>query len=251
MYRLDGRIRYSETDEDGFLTMTGIINYFQDCSTFQSEDCGVGVEFLKKEHRAWMVSSWRIVVDQYPKLGDRVQIVTWPYAFKGIYGYRNFAVLDSKGSYLVRANSIWFLCDTDTLLPTRVRDEDVAPYGAEEPKLEMGEVPRKILLPQEFEEGEPIIVNRYHIDTNHHVNNAQYVEIARQAAGETRRIRELRAEYKKAAVLNDVMIPRVSAIENGHVLSLCSTEGRPYAVVWMQYADTASNSQEKQERQTI
>ena len=57
MYQLESRIRYSETNEAGFLTMTGIINYFQDCSTFHSEDCGVGVAFLEKEHRAWMLSS--------------------------------------------------------------------------------------------------------------------------------------------------------------------------------------------------
>lgn len=239
MYRLDSRIRYSETDEDGFLTMTGIINYFQDCSTFQSEDCGVGVEFLKEEHRAWLLSSWRILVERYPRLGERVQVVTWPYAFKGIYGYRNFAILDSEGNYLVKANSIWFLCDTTTLLPVRVREEDTAPYGAEEPPLDMGEVPRKIPVPQEFVQGEPIIVNRYHIDTNHHVNNAQYVEMARQAAGESGKIQELRADYKKAAVLGDTIIPRVSEMDQGKVLSLCSTEGRPYAVVWIQYESQA------------
>ena len=69
MYRLDSRIRYSETDEEGFLTMTGIINYFQDCSTFQSEDCGAGLEFLKNEHRAWLVSSWRIIAGSASRLG--------------------------------------------------------------------------------------------------------------------------------------------------------------------------------------
>ena len=234
-YTFDSRVRFSEVDHTKRMTLPGIINYFQDCSTFQSEDCGVGLEFLKNEHRAWLVSSWRIIADQYPRLGDRVQIVTWPYASKGIYGYRNFAILDKEGNYLVKASSVWFMCSTDTLLPVRVREEDVAPYGAEEPPLEMGEAPRKIALPQTFIQGEPVTINRYHIDTNHHVNNAQYIEIARQASGMQGRIRELRAEYKKAAVLGDVMIPRVSAMENGHILSLCSTEGKPYAVVWMQY----------------
>ena len=36
MYTFDSRVRYSETDEEGRLTVTGIINYMQDCSTFQS-----------------------------------------------------------------------------------------------------------------------------------------------------------------------------------------------------------------------
>lgn len=237
MYQIESRIRYSETDDSGFLTMTGIINYFQDCSTFHSEDCGVGVSYLAGIHRAWMLSSWRIVAERYPRMGERVVVSTWPYAFKGIYGYRNFAIQDMGGDYLVKANSIWFLCDTDTMLPTRVRLKDVSPYGAEEPCLEMGDAPRKIAVPEIGTEGEPILITRHHIDTNHHVNNAQYVDLARQAAGEERRIRELRAEYKKAAFLGDTVIPRTASRENGSVVSLRSPEGEIHAVVWMDYGD--------------
>ena len=47
MYTMKQRVRYSETDHTKHLTLTGIVNYFQDCSTFQSEDIGVGIEFLE------------------------------------------------------------------------------------------------------------------------------------------------------------------------------------------------------------
>ena len=39
-YTIEGRLRYSEIDHLGTVTLPGIINYFQDCSTFQSEDIG-------------------------------------------------------------------------------------------------------------------------------------------------------------------------------------------------------------------
>ena len=48
MYTFESRIRYSETDSDGKLAMASLINYFQDCSTFQSEDLGLGVECLQE-----------------------------------------------------------------------------------------------------------------------------------------------------------------------------------------------------------
>ena len=35
MYSFDSRVRYSEVDEDRKLSLTGVINYMQDCSTFQ------------------------------------------------------------------------------------------------------------------------------------------------------------------------------------------------------------------------
>ena len=38
MYELNSRVRYSETDIDAKLSLTGIMNYMQDCSTMQSED---------------------------------------------------------------------------------------------------------------------------------------------------------------------------------------------------------------------
>ena len=236
MYQLESRIRYSETDADGFLTMTGIINYFQDCSIFHSEDCGVGVQWLKDRHRAWMLSSWRILVDRTPRFGEKVRVSTWPYAFKGIYGYRNFAIQNDAGDFLVRADSLWFLSDTATLLPVRVTEEDVRAYGSNEPPIEMEKVPRKIQVPDELEEKEPILVTYHHIDTNRHVNNAQYVEMARQAARPEGKVRELRAEYKHAAVAGDTIIPKAGRTQEGDVVSLCSPEGKPYAVIWMAYS---------------
>ena len=53
-YEFNSRIRYSELDEDGKLSVNGLVNYFQDVSTFQSEKLGVGVEYLKKRRQAWI-----------------------------------------------------------------------------------------------------------------------------------------------------------------------------------------------------
>ena len=53
MYTFGSRIRYSETDEYGKLTLTGIMNYLQDCSTFQSEDIGLGISYRTEHHQAW------------------------------------------------------------------------------------------------------------------------------------------------------------------------------------------------------
>ena len=41
MYTFESRVRYSEVDAEGKLPVPGIIDYFQDCSVFQSEDLGV------------------------------------------------------------------------------------------------------------------------------------------------------------------------------------------------------------------
>lgn len=235
MYSFDSRVRYSEVAQDRKLSITGIINYLQDCSTFQSEDLNLGLGYLTEHHRAWWLSSWQIVIGRYPLLGEKITISTWPYDFKGIYGYRNFTIRDSQGAYLVKANSVWFFFDTEAGRPVRVGENDVRGYGAAgDKKLEMEYAPRRITLPAQYREAPPVAVARHHIDTNRHVNNAQYVEIAREALPEGIRIRELRVEYKKAAVLGDVMVPRISDECGSFTVSLCDGEGAPYAVVWLQ-----------------
>ena len=97
MYSFNSRIRYSEVGGDKLLSLNGIINYFQDCSTFQSEELNVGVGVLEEQHRIWVLSSWQIVVERYPALCEEVRISTWPYYFQGFCGYRNFTMKDSKG----------------------------------------------------------------------------------------------------------------------------------------------------------
>lgn len=231
MYDFKSRVRYSETDVDAKLSVTGIMNYFQDCSTFQSEDCGVGLSYLETVKRAWLLSSWQIRVIERPKLGDRITIATWPYEIKGIYGLRNFVILDEKGEYLVKANSCWFLVDTETGKPVRVTREDVDAYGAEEPKLPMEYAPRKIALPDDMEEAGRLLVMKHQIDTNHHVNNAQYVDMAREVLPEGTEIREIRAEYKKAAVLGDSVVLKRAETAKGYVVSICGVDGSVFANV--------------------
>ena len=67
-YSFKGRVRYSETGENGCLTLPGIQDYYQDCCTFQSEEIGQGVAELVNRQRAWELSCWQIVVNRYPKL---------------------------------------------------------------------------------------------------------------------------------------------------------------------------------------
>lgn len=237
MYTFNSRVRYSETDEFGRLSVTGIINYMQDCSTFQSEDAQVGVRYLGKNHKAWLLSSWQIMIDRYPRLGEHLIVGTWPHSFKGIYGYRNFVLRDESGNDFVRAESVWFLYDTEKNTPLRVQPEDTAPYGEELPRLELTPAPRKIPVPKLCRTGESVVVTRHHIDTNHHVNNAQYVDIARESIPTGLKIREIRADYKKAALLGDVMIPRISHEDQGEkqvwTVALSGDTGEIYAVIWL------------------
>ena len=104
--------------------------------------------------------------------------------------------------------------------------------GCGEP-LAMERAVRKIEVPKDYENAGPVVIAKHHIDTNHHVNNAKYVEIAREVLPGDIEITELRIEYKKAAVFGDSVYPRVSRAGACHTVSLCDGQGTAYAVIWL------------------
>lgn len=230
MYSFDSRIRYSETDSEGKLTMASLLNYFQDCSTFHSQDLDMGVDYFREIHQVWVLSSWQIVVERYPVLYERVIVGTQPYEMKGFLGFRNFAMMTEGGEYLAKANSIWSLLDLDTGKPVPVSQEMAHRYGLGG-KLEMEYAPRKITVPEGGTSGEAIVVKKHHLDTNRHVNNGQFVDMAMDFLPEGFVVGQLRAEYKKQAFLDDILLPYVAVCGDRTVVSLRDGKGAPYAVV--------------------
>ncbi len=230
MYTFDSRIRYSEIDSEGKLTMASLINYFQDCSTFQSEDLGLGIAYMKREHLVWVLSSWQIVVDRYPGICEKVRVGTLPYEMKGFLGYRNFVMMDGEGKYIARANSLWSLLDTDTGRPRAVVEDMLRGYPLEE-KLEMDYAPRRIAVPSGGEAREPLVVKKHHLDTNRHVNNQQFIGMAMEYLPEVFTVGQVRAEYKKQAFLDDVLTPVVSEEDDKIVVVLEDEAGKPYTIV--------------------
>ena len=230
MYIFESRIRYSETDSEGKLTLGALLNYFQDCSTFHSEDIGLGLYYLKSHHLVWVLSSWQIVVERYPAIGETVEIGTFPYEFKGFLGLRNFCMRTCTGEYLAKANTLWSLLDTQTGRPATPPGDMLEGYRLE-PRLEMEYAPRKIVMPEGGTSEEPIVIKKHHLDTNRHVNNGQYVDMAMEFLPDNFKIRQMRAEYKRQAFLDDVLYPHVVRGGETCTVSLRDDKGQPYVNV--------------------
>ena len=231
MYQYQTRIRYSELDEFGHLKPEALLDYFQDCSTFQSEDLGIGVGYLKARNIVWVLSSWQIVAERYPLLGEIVMVGTQPYEFRSFMGFRNFVMEDAVGSRIAYANSLFSLIDIDTARPVRPTAEMLERYELGE-KIDMDYAPRKIVIPEGAVQGEEITILPHHLDVNHHVNNGQFVRIAMDCLPKELHIHQLRVEYKKQVRLHEVLIPYVARTEAGaYVVVLKNREDEVCCVV--------------------
>ena len=229
-YEFQSRVRYSECGENCRLTLGGIVNYFQDAATFQGEELGIGIPYLKERGMAWILVSWQIITDHMPKLGETITTRTWAYSFHNFYGFRNLELTDANGARAAWANSVWVLMDRKNQRPVRVPEELTGRYGIEE-KLEMDYAPRRIAVPEGGELMEPFTIHRGHLDSNHHVNNGQYIQMALDYLPDGFDLRETKVEYREQTFLGDVIHPLVVREEEIVTVSLRKENEKVCAIV--------------------
>jgi len=232
MFFIDKKVTFSETGTDYGVKLTKILDYFQDVTILQSEELGVGVKALRDRGLGWVLSSWQVVVNRYPKLNEKIYIGTAPYEFKGFMGSRNFMIKTEEGEILSVANSIWSFVDIEKMMLTRVPEDVIGAYELSK-KLDMDYAPRKIKLLENMKELSPIEACYHNIDINNHVNNAQYIAMAEDLVPEGRRARQIRAEYRASAQFGDVIVPSVHVSEdkNTYTVLLADTNKNPYVIV--------------------
>lgn len=230
MYKIETKVRYSECGENGKMKLSSLVNQFQDSSSEHSESLGVGMDYLKEQKRAWILNSWQIVIERYPKAHEDIVVSTWPTGFRGVFGPRNFCMKTPGGEMLAYANTLWVYLDIEKGMPTKPSEEEKTIYGTE-PPLSMEYTSRKIKLPEEAEVVDTVSVRKYHIDTNSHMNNSQYVLLAAEVLPEDFVATQVRVEYKKSAVYGDKIVIKMAEEETRIVVELSDEENITYALV--------------------
>lgn len=230
MYSWKTKVRYSECGAKGTLTLAKIIDYFQDSSSAHSESLGAGMKFLEEQGGAWVLNSWQIEVNRYPDIMEEIEITTWPSDFKGVFGPRSFCMKSKDGEVLAMARTLWVYIDTKTGRPSKPSEELIQKYEVA-PAIEMEEISRKIQMPKELEAIDWITVRKYHIDTNQHVNNSQYVQMAMETFPQEFSAKKLRVEYKKSAVFGDRIYVKKAIEAERSVVALCNENDEIYTVV--------------------
>ncbi len=227
MYQFNSKIRYSELDETGKLSIENIVNYFQDASNFQAQDLGLDFDYYMSRDLAWVLSFWQIVFEENVGLGDAIEIGTYPHDFKSFMGFRNFYIKSKDGAYIAKANSVWTLLDMKKIRPAIPEKEILEKYPTSE-KLEMNYASRKVSIPTGGELMPPLTIRKADLDTNLHVNNAKFISLALEHIDTKLELEEVRAEYKKQAYLGDVLLPYRVRTEDGYGVSLLDQEGQSY-----------------------
>ena len=239
MYSFDSRIGYSEVDENHSIRIVSLINHLQDCSCFQMEDLGLGVEHQAKGHFAWVLAAIRIEIERLPLYCEKIRTSTWCHTMSRRQAGRNFSIHGADGAMIVRADSLWATIDVEAKRVCAIPESEQA-YVQGDEQLVLPAFTRKLSPQGEGFAGAPFAVAEHNIDTNSHVNNAQYVQMAFDAlASASRRVaptevRAITAQYRAQARLGDVITPIVHD-EDGSLCVELTGDGTVFAIVRIEF----------------
>ena len=166
-------------------SLPALMDCVQETSLLHTHSIKGAMDYYDEMGWVWVLTHWQVEVCSYPKLGEHINIATWPVGFKGYFGTRGYearnaenADNDENSNFILKANSNWMLLDRNTLKPVRPTEYILNKYG------ECFDFPitKDFSMPSlqgtdgfDLLSTHSYIPSRRDIDTNNHVNNISYV----------------------------------------------------------------------------
>ena len=177
IYEKTYEVNYYDTNYRLECKIASIMNYFGDIGSKQSEELGVGFDYLEANHCAWVFYKYKIDFKRYPKYGEKITVKTMAKGFKKFYASRIYQVYDEAGEIIIEAEGIFLLMDTIKRRAIKIPLDQYEIYGVldecnNEIKINKIEKLQEVMFNQNFK------VRYSDIDSNKHVNNVKYVEWA-------------------------------------------------------------------------
>ena len=118
---------------------------------------------------------------------------------------RQFWIKDANGGYIVKAESIWSLLDTEKRMPVRITEGDISKYQLGE-AFDSLKVSRKLKFQGEREVLGTTKVFKSFIDTNGHLNNADYMRIVEQFLPKGKKYNQIEIVYKMEYLIDEEIV---------------------------------------------
>ena len=142
---------------------------------------GYGLNDIETANCSWMVLYWKIKIYKRPKWNTKLKIKTWPKKFNKISSWRDFEVYDEEGNKIVIATSEWVLINAKELTIGGITEKMINDYGLNQESVFEEETNGKLKEPEKTQKIYKYTARRRDGDTNHHVNNVNYLEFAYDA----------------------------------------------------------------------
>ncbi len=170
-----------DADAFGHLAPAALAGYLQEAAGRSASLFGWSLAELQRRGLTWVLAREHIVLDEPLRLGDTLEVETWPSGLDRLAAMRDFRVF-LNGREVGRALTAWIALDLATRRPVRPSTILPEPFHRQTEHVLPAAVPLAAL-------GDASIDRRFQvrfgdIDANLHVTNASYVAWALEAVDE-------------------------------------------------------------------
>ncbi|MBQ6991848.1 MAG: hypothetical protein IJN50_02895 [Clostridia bacterium] len=212
------KVEYYDIGEDRKATDKSILKYLQKIAGMHSDEMGCGLEELAKENLGWIITNWKLNVINKPKYNEDIIVKTWVRKIDKLYYYRDFEILNEQGEKIAIATSRWILMDVKNKTAKKVEDRFVRLHTIHEEEVFSNYKFTKIKEAESYENEFNYKVQRRDIDTNHHVNNLNYLDFAYETLPEevynNKKFNNIEISYKNEIKPNEEIVCKYSEIND-------------------------------------
>lgn len=177
IFKKEYKINIFDVDSEHKCKFSSLVDFLWDVVISQSDYLGETKGGFVQNQCIWVLLKYDITIYEYPKFRDTITVDTKVLGSKKFYGYRQNTIRNSEGKVIGEAFSTAILIDFEKRRPMRISSTQSEIYGLNG---ELAEVPTLDDLPkiqkEDYKKDYPV---RYSdIDSNGHVNNVKYMEMA-------------------------------------------------------------------------
>jgi len=167
-------VRSYEVDAFEVLALPALAGYLQEVAGLHAAEMGCGMEDLMGRGLTWVLLRQRIEVSLPARLGDVLEIASWPSGVERLAALRDFEVKRQDGAVVARAATQWLVVDLARRRPVRPDRVLEEPFRRDETHL-FADFGADLPDPAGWEAERALEIRYQDIDRNLHVNNASYV----------------------------------------------------------------------------
>ncbi|MFI3213765.1 MAG: thioesterase [Eubacteriales bacterium] len=210
-------ITFRDTDCNGNLKVTALVDFMQDIARIDASSLGVNFESPDVTYY-WIISRSKINILHTPKIDETIRIETHHSGMDKLFAVREFQIYDQNNLQIGDITGYYVLMSTGTTWPVKIKKNPEFsgidfPYTGKK-------VEKLVPLKENLEKSLKRRVFSSDIDGNGHMNNAHYVrwcfDMYETSELNMRKVKSFQIQYVKELLENDEIT--INRYDSGYIV---------------------------------
>ncbi len=229
VFEHDFYVEYPDISLDCHMSYYGFFKYLQEIGCLHASKLHFGLDNINETGFVWILLDWKLKIFSRPFWKSKIHIKTWPSKMDLASCFRDYEIYDEKGNVLAIATSKWVLFNIRTGHISKILPEVASKFAVNGLRVFDSEI-EKLKEPISYESTFSYNILRRDIDTNHHVNNLNYINFALESLPldvyNSINFSSIEIMYKKQCIFGNLITCYYhKETEQEHIVTIKSSDG--------------------------